>query len=553
MRRVLPSLLSLGLLAGCAGKGGDQPAKTGGAEGSAMARTIVIHNQQEPETLNGAISSMMATVDAITPVMSALITVNDKMEYIADLAETVPTLENKGVKPEGKGMAVTYKLRKATWHDGKPVTSDDVRFTWQVYQDPAVKATSRDGYDKIKAIDTPDAQTVVVHFKEIYAPYLGLFGGIFPRHLLEADLKKQEKPGDSHFNQSAWNRAPVGSGAFKFKEWVPGDHITYEANPTYYRGKPKVETIVFKIIPDENNAYTQLQAGAIDIYQSAALTQYDQLKQMSGVVIHETPSLSYEHLDFNLANPVLADVKVRRAISMAINREEISAKIYKGLYKAAYSDQSPLNTNYYEPAVEKLSAFDPEGAKKVLDEAGWTMGADGFRTKDGKPLKLGIASTSGRKPRELTEQVMKSYLKAVGINLEINNVPGPKLFGRPDGLLYSGQYDLGLYAWVSNIDPNNIFLWNSKQHPPAGQNYTRYSNPEVDKLTEAGNKTVNTAERAKIYKRIQLLLAQDAPMMPLLVWTTLNVVNQRIEGFKPNPTSAGNLWNCHEWSIKQGS
>jgi peptide/nickel transport system substrate-binding protein len=334
---------------------------------------------------------------------------------------------------------------------------------------------------------------------------------------------------------------------------VPGDHITYEANPTYYRGKPKVETIVFKIIPDENNAYTQLQAGAIDIYQSAALTQYDQLKQMSGVVIHETPSLSYEHLDFNLANPVLADVKVRRAISMAINREEISAKIYKGLYKAAYSDQSPLNTNYYEPAVEKLSAFDPEGAKKVLDEAGWTMGADGFRTKDGKPLKLGIASTSGRKPRELTEQVMKSYLKAVGINLEINNVPGPKLFGRPDGLLYSGQYDLGLYAWVSNIDPNNIFLWNSKQHPPAGQNYTRYSNPEVDKLTEAGNKTVNTAERAKIYKRIQLLLAQDAPMMPLLVWTTLNVVNQRIEGFKPNPTSAGNLWNCHEWSIKQGS
>lgn len=553
MRRLLPSLLSLTLLAGCSGKGDNKPDKTGNAASGAMARTVVIHNQQEPETLNGAISSMMATVDAITPIMSALVTVNDKMEYIPDLAETVPTLENKGVRIMGKGMSVTYKLKKATWHDGKPVTSADVAFTWQVYMSPSVKVTSRDGYDKISSIDTPDAQTVVVHFKEIYAPYLGLFGGIFPRHLLDADLKKEDRPGDSHFNQSAWNRAPVGSGAFKFKEWVPGDHITYEANPAYYRGKPKVDTIVFKIIPDENNAYTQLQAGAIDIYQSAALTQYDQLKKMSGVVIHETPSLSYEHLDFNLQNPILADIKVRRALTMAINREEISAKIYKGLYKAAYSDQSPLNTTFYEPGVEKLSSFDPEGAKKLLDEAGWVVGSDGFRSKDGKPLKLTIVSTSGRKPRELTEQVIKSYLKAVGVNLEINNVPGPKLFGRPDGLLYSGQYDLGLYAWVSNIDPNNIFLWNSKQHPPAGQNYTRYSNPEIDKLTEAGNATVNTAERAKIYKRIQMLLAEDAPMMPLLVWTTLNVVNQRIEGFKPNPTSAGNLWNCHEWSIRQGS
>jgi len=547
-RRLFASALAFALLVGCEpskpGATGDKKAPAAGT----AATMVVWQQQQEPEALNSVVSSMMATVNATTPVMSALVTIDENMNYVPDLAVDVPTPENGGVKVTGKTMTVTYKLKKAKWHDEKPLTSDDVKFTWEVWNNPTVKATTRDGYDKISKVDTPDPQTAIIHFKEIYAPYILLFGAILPRHLLEADVKKLDKPGDSHFNQSNWNRAPVGSGPYKFKEWVAGDRITYDPNPDYHGDKPALAGMIMKIVPDENTAFVQLKSGDIDIYQSAALTQYDQLKTLTDVKVHETPSLTYEHLDFNLENPLLADKAIRKAIASAINREEISEKIYKGLYKPAYSDQAKSNATYYNPKVEEMNRFDPEKAKQLLEEAGYKAGSDGIRvSKDGKRLSFEITTTTGRKPRELTEQVIASYLKAIGIELKINNVPGPKLFGKPDGLLYEGKYDIALYAWVANPDPNNKFLWHSQQKPPNGQNYVRYSNPEVDKLTEQGTMTVDTAKRGEIYKRIQEILAEDLPMLPLLYWTTLDAVSNRVDGFKANPTSAGNLWNCQQW------
>ncbi|MBM3274664.1 MAG: peptide ABC transporter substrate-binding protein [Candidatus Sericytochromatia bacterium] len=551
--RLLSSVLALSFLAACqpskpSATGSGEPAGGGAGGGAAM---VVWQQQQEPDALNTIVSNMMASVNATTPVMSGLVTIDDKMQYVPDLAVELPTVENGGVKLAGKGMTVTYKLKPgAKWHDGKPVTSSDVKFVWEIYSDPAVKASSRDGYDKISKVDTPDPHTVVVHFKEVYAPYILLFGAIFPRHLLEADLKKMDKPGDSHFNQSAWNRAPIGSGPYKFKNWVSGDHIEYEANPDYYGTKPQLKGMIMKIIPDENAAFVQLKSQDIDVYQSAALTQYDQLKGLTDVTINETPGLTYEHLDFNLKNPILKEKVVRKALAMAINRKEISEKIYKGLYEVAYSDQAKSSKDFYNPEVEAMNPFDPEKAKQVLEDAGWKAGGDGIRAKDGKRLSFEITTTTGRKPRELTEQVLLQYMKNIGVELKINNVPGAKLFGRPDGLLYTGKYDIAMYAWVANPDPNNKFLWHSKQAPPNGQNYTNYSNPEVDKLTEEGNLTVDVKKRGDIYKRIQVILAEDVPMVPLLYWTTLDAVNHRVKNFKANATSAGNLWNSQEWAVQ---
>lgn len=539
-------LLSVAVLVAC------QPTKTvGGTAGNSTAlATIVFQSQQEPDSLNRLISDMVATNDAATPMMSALVTVDEKMNYVPDLAVEVPTAENGGVVLSKGGMSVIYHLKPAKWHDGKPVTSADVEFTWKTFMDPAVKITTRDGYDKIAAVETPDRHTVVMKFKEVYAPYLTLFGVIVPKHLLEAEVRKHDKPGDSHFNHCTWNRAPIGSGPFKFKEWVSGDHITYEANTAYFGTKPKVARLVFKVVPDENTAFIQLKSGDLDIYQSAALTQYEQLKALSNVAILETPSLSYEHLDLNMQNPLLKERAVRQAIAAAINREEISAKIYKGLYKPAYTDQNPLSF-VYDPRVEQYNVYDPSRARDLLEKSGWKPGSDGIRVKGGKRLSFTVSSTTGRKPRELTEQVMIQYLKAVGIELRIANVPGPKLFGRPDGLLYTGKYDLALYAWSTNPDPNNLMLWHSKQIPPGGQNYTRFRNAEVDALTEKGTRTVDKAQRIAIYRRLQLLLAEELPMLPTLYWTTLDAVNKRVKGFKPNPTNSGNLWNCQEWHVAE--
>ncbi len=548
-RRLLAAILALGTLTACQPSKPGETGKDKESGGGAAAGTIVVwQQQQEPEALNGVVSSMMATVNATTPLMSGLVTIDELMNYVPDLAVEVPTPENGGVKVTGKTMTVTYKLEKAKWHDGKPLTADDVKFTWEVWNNATVKATTRDGYDKISKVETPDPQTVVIHFKEIYAPYILLFGQILPRHLLEADVEKLDKPGDSHFNQAEWNRAPVGSGPYKFKEWITGDRIVYEPYPDYHGDKPGLAGMIMKIVPDENTAFVQLKSSDIDVYQSAALTQYDQLKALSDVKVNETPSLTYEHLDFNLDNPLLKDKAVRKAIAAAINREEISQKIYKGLYTPAYSDQAKSNAAYYNPKVEELNKFDPEKAKQILEDAGYKAGSDGIRvSQDGKRLSFEITTTTGRKPRELTEQVLVSYLKAIGVELKINNVPGPKLFGKPDGLLHEGKFDIAMYAWVANPDPNNKFLWHSTQMPPNGQNYPRYKNPAVDKLTEAGTLTVDIGKRGEIYKQIQEILAEDLPMVPLLYWTTLDAVSTRLDGFKANPTSAGNLWNCQQW------
>jgi peptide/nickel transport system substrate-binding protein len=548
-RRLGAALIAAVFLTACepSAKDGGSTSKT--SAGGAAGPTVVFQSQQEPDALNTIISDMVASRDATTPMMSALITVDEKMNYVPDMAVEVPTVENGGVKITGKTMTVTYKMKPAKWHDGQSVTSADVKFTWETIVNPTVKATTRDGYDQIAAVETPDAQTVVVKFKQVYAPYLNLFGVILPKHLLEKDVKTEEKKGDSKFNHAAWNRAPIGSGPFKFKEWVSGDHITYEAFPDYYGTKAKVSTLIFKVVPDENAAFVQLKSGDIDIYQSAALTQYEQLKGLSDVTVFETASLTYEHIDFNNENPVLKDKAIRKAIAHAVNKQEISEKIYKGLFKVAHSDQFPLSYAY-NPEVEKLNLFDPAKSKELLDAAGWKPGGDGIRSKDGLRASLTIASTTGRKPRELTEQVLVSYLKAVGIELKIGNVPGPKLFGRPDGLLYSGKYDLGLYAWTTSPDPNNLTLWNSKQIPPNGQNYTRFRNAEVDKLTEEGTRTVDKGKRADIYRRIQMIMAEELPMLTLLYWTTLDAVSNRLKGFRPNPTNSGNLWNCQEWYVE---
>ncbi len=532
----------------CAGLVACAPAT---ADRGAPRQVIVIEEQQEPDSLNPIISNMMASVDAMSPVFSGLVQVDNKMHFFPDLALQVPTLENGLVKLEGKGMTVTFHLRHARWSDGVPITSKDVVFTWKVEMNPTVMASSRDGFDRITRIDTPDPYTAIVHFKSIYAPYLNLWGTILPEHLLAKAVAEQDRPGDSHFNHCKWNRHPIGSGPFKIKDWVSGDHITYVPNPYYYGRKPKLKELIMKFVPDQNSAFIQLESGDIDIYQSAAITQYDQLKSMPGIRVLTTPALEYDHLDFNTRDPILKDPVVRRAMAYAINDDKLSKIIYKGLYTPAYGDQSPLNKLYFNPAIESMYPYDPAKAKQILEADGWKPGPDGIRAKDGKRLSFTIVTTAGMKPRELTERVAQYYLRKVGIRLNIENVQADTLFGRPDGLLNTGKYQIALFAWISSPDPDDVFLWNSHQFPPNGENDTYYSNPEVDRLTVAGDSTINLAKREAIYKRIQYDLWRDMPMLSLLNWTAIDAINDRVGGFRPNPTSAGNLWNTQDWYVKE--
>ncbi|EAX47997.1 extracellular solute-binding protein, family 5 [Thermosinus carboxydivorans Nor1] len=500
---------------------------------------LVYGSLQEPNTLNPLLSDLLATAEVGSLIFSGLITVNDKGEWVPDLAVEVPTVQNGGVSPDG--LTVIYKLRQGvTWHDGQPFTAADIKFTWQYILNRKVNVISRDGYDRIKAIETPDPYTAVIRFEQPYAPYLTLFRTILPKHILE---------GVEDYNKAGFNRRPIGTGPFKFKEWRLAEAIILEANPAYYRGKPHLDSIMYKVIPDPNILLTQLKAGEIDIASSIGFTQLEQVKAIDGVQTLVTPNMIWEHLDFNLDNPLFQDVRVRQAIALAIDRQSIVNTVLKNVAIPAVADQSPFSWAY-NPAL-KPPARDVNRARELLVQAGWKQGPDGVFAKDGQRLAFSIVTTGDNKIRETVGQAIIQQLKEVGIQGELRLVDVPLFFG---DVLKNRRFETAMYAWVAGLDPDNQSLWHSKKIPSRangyeGQNYPGWRNPEVDALTEQGARTLDLGSRKQIYFRLQDLIVQEVPVIPLYFRANIDAVKTRVVNYRPNPTPAGNLWNAWEWAL----
>ncbi len=488
---------------------------------------------------------MFATTQVSTLVHGFFVRVNNKMELVPDLIEEVPTLENGGISKDS--LTYTYRLRKdATWHDGKPVTSKDVKFTFDIIMNPKVNAVTRDGYDKVKSVETPDDHTVVFHLKEVFAPFILTFNSypILPAHYFEGKAPEE-------FNTDSYNRNPIGAGPFRVKSWESGSYMALVPYQKYFQGKPKLDEIDVKFIPQEQVLMVQMQTGEIQYYDSANTSQYAELRKIPGVKVYTTPANTWEHIDLNVKNPILADKRVRQAIMHAIDKDQIAKKVYQGLWKPAYSDQSPLSWAYNTDNESKL-VFDLDKAKALLEKAGWKDdNGDGIREKEGKPLALTISTTTGRATRERTEQVVEEQLRAAGIDLKIKNYNATLFFGTyaEGGILKTGKYDLGMFAWLAQIDPDDYSLFAADQLPPNGQNSTFWQNERCTELLKKGRKVVDREERKAIYREIQAILADEIPMIPLLYWVNIDAASERLKNFKPNPTSQGNTWNAWEWEM----
>ncbi len=493
----------------------------------------------EPNTLNPLLSDLVATAEVGSLIFSGLVQVNDKGEWLADLASEVPTLQNGGVSPDG--LTVTYRLRPGVaWHDGRQLTSADVKFTWELIMNRRVNVVSRDGYDRISAVDTPDALTVVVRFRQYYAPYLTLFTTILPRHLLA---------NAEDVNKAPFNRAPVGTGPFRFKEWRLAEAIVLEANPGYFKGRPNLDGILYKIIPDSNIMLTQIKAGEVDIVGNVGSAQLDQVRAVSGVRAVTTPSMIWEHLDFNLDNALFQDARVRRAIALALDRQAIVANVVKGAASVATGDQSPLSWAY-NPTV-KPPARDVAAARELLAQAGFKPGADGVFVKDGRRLSFNLVTTTGNKTREAVANEVVQQLKEAGVEVTVRLVEAPAFFG---DVLRARRFEAAMFAWVAGLDPDNVSLWHSRNIPGAGnnwqgQNYAGWRHAEVDSLTEQGARLVDVGARRQVYLRVQELLAQEVPVIPLYFRSNVDAVRDTVVNYKPNPIQAGNLWNAREWGL----
>jgi peptide/nickel transport system substrate-binding protein len=463
------------------------------------------------------------------------------------LSEILNSVENGGVSADH--LEYTYHLRKdARWHDGEPVTSRDVKFTYEIIMDPNVSVESREGWDVVESVATPDDHTVVFRLQRPYPDFASetfYDESVLPEHLLRDSR-------GARFQSAAFHRAPVGSGPFRFESWAPGSHLVLVANRDYYGEGPHLDAIIFKFVPTENALLVQLKTGEIDMFDNANISFISQLDAIDGIRVYRTPMLMYEHLDLNTENEILRDVRVRRALSCATNKTEIAERIYNGLVRVAVLDEFE-ESRYYSHAAAQRSGYDPAQARLLLHEAGWRdSDGDGILDRNGVPLRLTISASSGQPNRERTELVLRDQYRAVGIDLVIENYGPTVLYGTYEdgGVLKRGTFDIAMYAWLSSPGPSRReALYAAESIPPNGQNHPRFKHAELTELLDRAGTETDEASREALYRRVQEILVDEVPVIPLFWYTAIDPVTHRLRNFRPNATQSADTWNAAQWYL----
>ncbi len=518
------------------------------AQEATAPKAVTISFFEEPDSLNFLYTQMWFANVAADLVMRGLWVYDDEERFVPELAAEVPSRDNGGVSEDGR--TITIRLREGVrWHDGRPVTAADVRFTYDAIMNPKNTIDTRYPYeDYIESIDTPDDLTVVIHFKQPFAGWWTMFPYVLPQHLL-GDLES--------LDNADFNRAPVGFGPFKFKEWVSGDHIALEKNPDYWRGAPKLDFVYIKIVPSSQAQMAAIQAGGqVDI---GVFHSYDEVPVLKALGTVDVKAIEYaynEHYFFNLdpktGHPAFQDARVRRAIAMSIDRAQITETLLQGLTQPARTFWD--GTAYANKQIP-LIPFDPKAAAALLDEAGWIdHDGDGIRDKDGVKFSFVHMTTAGRKIREDAQVAVQQMLKDQGIDMVIENVPYDLFFEgyANGGPIYTGQYHMAGWSDGSYPDPGTYsYYWLCDQIPseerPEGGNFQLYCNEELDRLLRAQDVTVDPAARAAIFDQIQQLMYDETLFVPMWndpdLWSlNKRLVNVRIGGWTP-------FWNAHEWDV----
>ncbi len=481
-----------------------------------------------------------ASIDGL--MFSKLVTITNHGRDIPDLAAVVPTLKNGGISKNG--LTITYHLRHGvTWQDGRPFTSKDVKFTWQAIMNPNNNVVSREGYDVVKSVSTPNKYTVVFHMKKIYPPAIDtLFAesdspmGILPAHLLA------KYP---NLNNIPFNSAPIGTGPYTFVRWIRGDRIVLAANTHYFLGAPKIKRVTLKIIPDGNTMESEIRAHDINLSYEISATMYHNLESDPAVKLYLAKAPSWTAVMFNTKRPPLNDVAVRRAIAFAINKQRIVNDNTYGTATVAIADQTPFSWAY-DPALKPIP-YNVAHADALLRGAGWLRGRGGIRMKNGKPLALQLVYGQGNQlALDLVVEV-QSMLKKVGIPVQLKSYNYAILYesAQAGGILNGEKFDMALYAWVAGTDPDDSSMWTCSMVPPAGNNVSQYCSKAMDAAQRLALSTFNRSVRKRAYVRIQQLLLRDAPAAFLYDTPIRYALSPQLHNFKPNGISEG--WNAQDW------
>lgn len=513
-------------VAGCGGGGGTGGSGGGGGGGGGSTDTLTVGYYEEPAILNGFIvgGDLAATADVTAGIQQSPLVILPDLSFAPQLTDGMPKIVSKSP------LTIEYKLKKGlTWSDGKPLTSADAKFTYDLIMDKKNKIITRTGWEDIEKFETPDKLTVRFTFKKDkpYAPWKTLLGGsetqIWPKHIYEGE----------DFNKVANNKV-VGSGPFKFKVWNKGQNLIIERNDNYWGKKPALKQVVFRFIPDTNTQTTSLQSGEVQFIDPPPdIGLLPKLKGFSGVKVQVKAGTIWEHIAFNLEK--VPNLKIRQAIAYGINRKQVIDKILKGQVKPLESFLVPDQTPYYTPAWASYT-HDPAKAKQLVKQA----------KAEGASTTITFSTTAGDRLRETLQQIVQQQLKAIGITINIKNTSADTFFGQ---WTPQGKFEMGEWAWLANPDPTSTTLFAANQIPPNGQNYYRYKNQKVTSLLEESDKTVEVNKRADLLKQAQNLMVKDMPIIPMYQRPVYYAFADNLSGPQVNPTLAGPFWNIGDWKL----
>ncbi len=489
---------------------------------------------QDVTTLNPllATTANITTLSALT--MAHFVRFDAHDRPVPELLTEIPSQRNGGISADGR--AITYHLRHGVrWSDGAPFDADDVAYTFAAIANPANNVSSRDAFDRVASVVEPDKYTIVVHLKAPYAPFYYKFFStweltcVLPKHVLGANTL---------FNDAPYNALPVGIGPFRYTAFRRGDAVEMEANPYYFRGRPKLHKIVYKIITDENTLFAQLQTGEIDLWAAVSGTFVDRVRHLTNVRAISVPTPFVSAVYLNTARPNLGDARVRRALRLLTDRRYLIDNVYHHAGTIAESVVPAVDVDY--DRTLPFSRYDPVAAERLLDAAGYRRGADDGRAKAGVSLSIELALPSGYPPSATAAELLRAAWQRGGVAVQTRSYSSNEYFAPASsgGVLARGKFDAALISLPGGPLADESMDYACRAFPPRGFNQMRYCNRALDVAMNAYVASYDPRTRARIARRIQAIIDNDAPAIVLYQRAFTYAFAAAVSGFVPSTFGA---------------
>ncbi|EMR06910.1 Oligopeptide-binding protein AppA precursor [Bhargavaea cecembensis DSE10] len=505
-------------------------------EGSeAEGGNLVLATTAAPTLFNPYYSTDTSSSTIEGFLFSGLVTVDQDFNPEGDLAESWDFTDD--------GLRWTFHLREnVKWHDGEPMTADDVVFSYTIPKDPDYVGPRGLPFEIIEEVNKIDDYTVEFVLSEPYAPFITITAQfeVLPKHILgEVPIAEL---GKHPFN----TKEPIGTGPFKFKEWKEGEYIALEAHEDYHLGAPKLDGLLYKIVPDTNTSMAQLQVGEISMAgispEYVGMAQDLEAKGM--VKLESGPSNAFEYIGYNLRNELFQDKKVRHALTHAIDREAIIQAILGDAGTVAHGPGSPANWAF-NPDVPKFE-YDPEKAKQLLKEAGWEPGPDGILEKNGKKFEFALKTTSANEIRQQIAEVAQQQWAEIGIKTSIEVLEWSAYVEQTSPPNWN--FDAIVAGWSIGSDPDPTWFWHTSEIE-AGLNYNGYSNPKVDELLSENTQIADLEERKAVIAEADAIVTEDQPNTFLYYPEGYLAISPKLVG--PSYNAANTYYKIHEWYFEQ--